>query len=90
MLLAGLCAEGLIVVLGGYGKRANLILGVALYDLLFKLASLGMSWIFVREQPQLLWMITIFVVIGYSGSLAGLFVGARFVKELRHAGIVRD
>ncbi|MFW6372576.1 MAG: MptD family putative ECF transporter S component [Thermodesulfobacteriota bacterium] len=89
MLLAGLCAEGLIVLLGGYHKSLNLMLGVAVYDLLFKAGSLGISWFFVREQPQVLWITTVFVGIGYLGAVAGLFTGARFVKELRHAGIVR-
>jgi energy-coupling factor transport system substrate-specific component len=30
------------------------------------------------------------VAIGYLGAVAGLFTGLRFVKELRHAGIVRN
>jgi len=90
MLLAGICAEGLIRALGGYGKTVCLMLGVALYDLIFKSASLGISWLFVREQPQVLWASTIMVAIGYSGALAGLFVGRTFVTELRHAGIVRQ
>jgi energy-coupling factor transport system substrate-specific component len=89
MLVAGLIAEGCIVALGGYDKALNLMVGVAVYDLVFKATALGISWIFVREQPQMLWMATVVVVIGYSGALMGLFVGARFVKELRHAGIVR-
>jgi energy-coupling factor transport system substrate-specific component len=90
MLLAGLCAEGLIVLLGGYDRSINLMLGVALYDLLYKAGSVGISWLFVREQPQVLWAMTLMVVIGYAGAVAGLFMGAKFVKELRHAGIVRN
>ena len=90
MLLAGLLAEALMVLLGGYKRTINLVLGVAAYDLLFKTGSLGISWLFVREQPQILWMTVIFVSVGYTGALAGLFVGAKFVKELRHAGIVRN
>jgi energy-coupling factor transport system substrate-specific component len=89
MLVAGLIAESCIVALGGYDKPLNLMAGVAVYDLVFKATALGISWIFVREQPQMLWMATVVVVIGYTGALLGLFVGARFVKELRHAGIVR-
>ncbi|WP_024336007.1 MptD family putative ECF transporter S component [Desulfotignum balticum] len=90
MLAAGLLAEGVILVLGGYNKTRNIILGVALYDLVFKSGSLGISWLFVREQPQLLWITTAMVAIGYLGAVAGLFAGLRFVKELRHAGIVRN
>ena len=89
MLVAGLCAEGAIVALGGYAKPLALMLGVAIYDIGFKAGALGLSWVFMREQPQLMRLITIMVVIGYAGALAGLAVGARFVKELRHAGIVR-
>lgn len=88
MILAGLAAEGLILALGGYGRGWAVLAGVACYDLLFKISSLGISWIFVREQPELLWMSAVFVLIGYCGAIAGLPVGSRFVKELRHAGIV--
>ena len=90
MILAGFCAEGLIAVLGGYRKTANLFLGVALFDLLFKLGSVGLSWLFVREQPQLMWLLSAMVAIGYSGAFLGLFAGHRLVKELRHAGIIFD
>lgn len=89
MLLAGICAEGLIFLLGGYEKASNLMLGAALYDFLFKAGSLGISWLFVREQPQVLLAAAIMVAIGYLGALGGLFMGAKFVKELRHAAIVR-
>jgi energy-coupling factor transport system substrate-specific component len=88
MLAAGLCAEGLIIALGGYRRSVNLFLGVALFDLLFKLGSVGLTWLFVREQPQLIWLMTIMVAVGYSGALMGLFAGARLVKELHHAGII--
>lgn len=90
MLLAGLCAESAIAALGGYRRSAILILGVALFDLLFKLGSVGLSWLFVREQPQLMWLMTIMVAIGYSGALLGLLAGVRLVKEMRHAGIIFD
>ena len=89
MLLAGLLAEGVIVVMGGYGKSLALMMGVAFYDLAYKAGALGLSWLFMREMPQLMYLMSLMVIIGYSGALAGLFVGARFVKELRHAGIVR-
>ena len=90
MLLAGLAAEGLIVLLGGYSRGWTVLAGVACYDLLFKACSLGISWIFVREQPELLWISAVFVAIGYLGALLGLPAGSRFVKELRHAGIVHE
>ena len=89
MLLAGLLAELVIAATGGYAKTLALMLGVAVYDLGYKAGALGLSWLFMREQPQLMWLMSAMVIIGYAGALAGLFVGARFVKELRHAGIVR-
>jgi energy-coupling factor transport system substrate-specific component len=89
MLLAGFLAEGVIVATGGYAKPLALMLGVAVYDLGYKAGALGLSWLFMREQPQLMWLMSFMVIIGYAGALAGLFVGAKFVKELRHAGIVR-
>jgi energy-coupling factor transport system substrate-specific component len=89
MLLGGVIAEGLMAALGGYRSAVCLMVGVALYDLFYKSASLTLSWLFMREQPQIVWMASIIVAIGYLGAIAGLFVGLRFVKELRHAGIIR-
>ena len=66
------------------------VLGVAVYDLTSKVFSLGVSWLFMRESPALLYVIVPIVVIGYVGSLCGLFSGVRAVRELRHAGIVRN
>jgi hypothetical protein len=54
LLVGGLIAEGCIVALGGYDKALNLMAGVAVYDLVFKATVLGICWIFVREQPQML------------------------------------
>lgn len=90
MLLSGLLAEGVIVLLGGYTKNLQLIIGVGLYDLLFKSSALGLSWLYMREQQELMIMASIAVIIGYVGSLIGLFTGILFVKELRHACIIRN
>ncbi len=90
MLLAGLIAEGVIVLLGGYTKSLVLVLGVGLYDLLYKSSALGLSWLYMREQQELMVMATAAVIIGYIGSLIGLFTGILFVKELRHACIIRS
>ncbi|MFP4030928.1 MAG: MptD family putative ECF transporter S component [Desulfococcaceae bacterium] len=90
MLAAGLVAEGMIRVLGGYRKRFALMAGVAVYDLLSKAGALGVSWLFVREQPGMLAMAAVMVGIGYLGAVGGLFAGVAFVKELCHAGIVRS
>ncbi len=90
MLAAGLAAEGIILLLGGYRNEMALVAGIACYDILFKAGSFGVSWLFVREQPELLWFTGVVVAIGYVGALAGLPVGLRFLRELRHAGIVHE
>ncbi len=90
MVIASLAAEGVIVLLGGYRKSINLMIGVGTYDLLFKISSVGISWLYLREQPGMIVMTAMVVGIGYLGAFIGLFTGARFVKELRHASIIRD
>lgn len=89
MLLAGLASEALVLSLGGYGRTVPLLLGVGCYDLLSKALALGFSWLMMREQPALMLTSTVMVTVGYVGSLLGLWGGVAFVKELRHAGIVR-
>ena len=88
--LAAGCAEAAMVCSGGMRKPWAPVLGVAVYDLTSKVFSLGVSWLFMRESPALLYVIVPIVVIGYVGSLCGLFSGVRAVRELRHAGIVRN
>ena len=87
MLLAAGCAEAAMACSGGMWAP---VLGAAVYDLTSKVFSLGVSWLFMRESPALLYVIVPIVVIGYVGSLCGLFSGVRAVRELRHAGIVRN
>ena len=86
MLLAAGCAEAAMACSGGMRKPW----APAVYDLTSKVFSLGVSWLFMRESPALLYVIVPIVVIGYVGSLCGLFSGVRAVRELRHAGIVRN
>ena len=90
MLLAAGCAEAAMACSGGMRKPWAPVLGVAVYDLTSKVFSLCVSWLFMRESPALLYVIVPIVVIGYVGSLCGLFSGVRAVRELRHAGIVRN
>lgn len=90
MLLAAGCARGGDGLLRRDAEAVGAVLGVAVYDLTSKVFSLGVSWLFMRESPALLYVIVPIVVIGYVGSLCGLFSGVRAVRELRHAGIVRN
>ncbi|MUM78517.1 hypothetical protein GKC30_12810 [Pseudodesulfovibrio sp. F-1] len=89
-LVAALFAEMVITLFGGYRRTVGILVGVAVYDLASKGASLGISWLVMREQPELLITISTMVAIGYLGALAGLYSGHLFVKELRHAGIVHQ
>ena len=64
MLLAAGCAEAAMACSGGMRKPWAPVLGVAVYDLTSKVFSLGVSWLFMRESPALLYVIVPFVVIG--------------------------
>lgn len=87
-LLIGACvAEGAVSLAGGINRPWGPFVGVAVYDLLSKVLSVGMSWVFSRENPALLYIVVPFVAIGYVGSLIGLFTGCKAVKELRRAGL---
>ena len=90
MLLLGGSVTLLPAMLLAAGCAVAPVLGVAVYDLTSKVFSLGVSWLVMRESPALLYVIVPIVVIGYVGSLCGLFSGVRAVRELRHAGIVRN
>ncbi|PID75686.1 MAG: hypothetical protein CSA20_03185 [Deltaproteobacteria bacterium] len=90
MLFSATMAEAFIAFTGGYTKSLQLIIGVGLYDLFYRGSALGLSWLYMREEAGLFIMAAIAVVIGYAGSLIGLFTGNLFVKELRHACIIRS
>ncbi len=87
-VLACLLGEGTIRALGGYGRTRNLVAGVLVAELASKAMSLSISWMMMREQPGMLITATVFVLIGVVGTFTGAFTGVRFMKELRHAGII--
>ena len=66
------------------------VLGAAVFDAVSKALSLGVSWLFMRENPAMMVMVVPFVAVGYLGSVGGLFSGVKAVRELRHAGIIRQ
>ena len=90
MIIAGLICDCLIVAIGGYRRAWALILGVGLFDFLSRAISLGYSYLMFREEPKLFLMGVVIVGIGYLGCLLGLGSGVLFLKELRHAGIIRE
>jgi energy-coupling factor transport system substrate-specific component len=90
-LVAGtLLVELGLKVAGGLEKRPGLaILAVGLSELLIRFINIGLSYLQVREQPQLLAMVIIVVCFSYAGILLGLVGGHFMTKELRHAGLLR-
>ena len=87
LVIGAVLAEGAILVCGGIGRPWGPFVGVAVYDCISKLSSLGVTWIVSRENPALLYIVVPFVAFGYLGSIAGLFTGYKAVKELRRAGL---
>ncbi len=90
MLIAGLICDCLIVVAGGYKKAWSLIAGIGLFDFLSRAITLGYSYLTFREEPKLFIIGVVIVMIGYLGCVLGLGSGVFFVKELKHAGIIRE
>ncbi|MFH1060095.1 MAG: MptD family putative ECF transporter S component [Pseudomonadota bacterium] len=89
LLPAGILGDLLIRALGGYRRTWAVLVGVGVFDLLSKAIALGFSFLAFREDPRLFIMPAIFIGLGYLGSLLGLVGGLKFVKELRHAGLIR-
>ena len=89
--LMQLVADALIALCGGYRKLWAVLLGVAIYDAFGRLIGLAMSFLMARENVGMVGVGAVIVAFGYLGCLlVGLPCGAKFVKELRHAGIIRE
>ena len=81
--------ETALLLSGGADTRWAPWTAAAVYDLASKGLSLGVSFLFMRESPALMTFVVPIVLIGYAGSLAGLWFGWKTVGELKHAGFVR-
>ena len=81
--------EAALLISGGADTRWAPWTAAAVYDLASKGLSLGVSFLFMRESPALMTFVVPIVLIGYAGSLAGLWFGWKTVGELKHAGFVR-
>lgn len=88
-LLAALVGELFVKLTGGETKPWAPWVAAGFYDLVSKGLSLGVSYLFMRESPQLLWTVVPIVILGYAGSLIGLWFGWKTVGELKHAGFFR-
>lgn len=89
MLVAALVSEAVMKFVKSLGWKGAVFWGVGCFDFLSKGLSLAVSYLMMRESPALMAVVLPIVLIGYAGSLIGLYMGYRSMKELRHAGIVR-
>ena len=89
MLAAALICEAVMKFVKSLGWKGAVFWGVGCFDFLSKGLSLAVSYLMMRESPALMAVVLPIVLIGYAGSLIGLYTGYRSMKELRHAGIVR-
>lgn len=89
MLAAALVSEAVMKFVKSLGWKGAVFWGVGCFDFLSKGLSLAVSYLMMRESPALMAVVLPIVLIGYTGSLIGLYTGYRSMKELRHAGIVR-
>lgn len=88
-LSGALFGELFVWMTGGAKKPWAPWIAVAVYDFVSKGMSLGVSYLFMRESPSLMTMVVPIVLLGYMGSLIGLWFGWKTVGELKHAGFVR-
>lgn len=89
VLVAALVSEAVMKFVKSLGWKGAVFWGVGCFDFLSKGLSLAVSYLMMRESPALMAVVLPIVLIGYAGSLIGLYTGYRSMKELRHAGIVR-
>jgi energy-coupling factor transport system substrate-specific component len=91
VLFACVLAEALMSALSGFmGRLWVAAAGIAVSELLAKGVSLGIAFLGMREQAALIIPVTVIISVGYLGILAGLAGGVKMVKELRHAGLIRN
>ena len=89
-ILAAVLADAVGFLVGGYKNTLSILLGIAFYDFASRVIAMGLAWFFMRENPALYYVALVVVTLGYTGCLIGLFTGVKFVKEFRHAGIIRN
>ena len=90
VLACSLFSDWVIYLLGKKKTMGAVLFAVIFYELGTKLFGLVYSFLFVREDIRLLIMPAMVVGIGCIGSFIGLYSGAKLLKEMRHAGIIRS
>lgn len=90
-LVAAIISDLIIARCGGYKNLLSVLAGVAIYDFLSRAISLVFCFLVMREDVKMVVAASMIILFGYFGSLfAGLPAGYKFVKELRHAGLIRE
>nr|WP_319494941.1 MptD family putative ECF transporter S component [uncultured Desulfobacter sp.] len=90
VIIAGFVCDLFIAPWNGFNSPIRLMVGIGLFDFISRAVSLGYSYFLYQEQMGMFMMGVIVVALGYLGCLMGLGTGIIFVKELRHAGIIRE
>lgn len=90
MFMASFIGEFFILLCGGMKNKYAPIIGVAAFDLSYRVLSMFIAYIVMRETPEIVYAVMPIIAIGYLGAVIGLYTGTKAVKELRYAGIVRS
>ena len=90
MFMASFVGEFFILLFGGMKNKYAPIIGVAAFDLSYRVLSMFLAYMVMRETPEIVYAVIPIIAIGYLGAVIGLYTGIKAVKELRYAGIVRS
>jgi energy-coupling factor transport system substrate-specific component len=92
LLAATLLGEAIIFICGRYKNLGGIIFGALITELALKASSVLLAYLNIRNTPEMAGMIVIMLVIvgvGLIGTFIGAIISIPFIRELRHAGIVR-
>ena len=90
MFMASFIGEFFILLFGGMKNKYAPIIGVAAFDLSYRVLSMFLAYMVMRETPEIVYAVIPIIAVGYLGAVIGLYTGIKAVKELRYAGIVRS
>lgn len=90
MFMASFIGELFILLFGGMKNKFAPLIGVAAFDLSYRVLSMFLAYMVMRETPEIVYAVIPIIAIGYLGAVIGLYTGIKAVKELRYAGIVRS
>ena len=90
MFMASFIGEFFILLFGGMKNKYAPIIGVAAFDLSYRVLSMFLAYMVMRETLEIVYAVIPIIAIGYLGAIIGLYTGIKAVKELRYAGIVRS